>query len=182
MVDTLALTAALCTAGTLQQAKALHVPGLPPTSLKTGDHVRVQTERRRAVRNAANSATTLEALRPMLERMKMDSAASEAKSLLDTAQQQLSHGNREEAMLTLDGASLRMEALKRAADGTYIDLLQQLQSRETNLRQQLGQPGFVPFVVPAPAPAQPNAPANEVKAPGDDPPVKPPKRDELPVG
>jgi hypothetical protein len=174
MVDTLVVTAALCTATTLQQAKALHAPSEPPTSLKPSEHVRVQTERRRAARNAANSASSLEALRPMLDRMKADSAVTEAKDLIQQAETQMKVGNQEQAMLTLDGASMRLEALRRTSSGLqYIDVLQDLERREEGLRQQLGAPAIVPFVAPA---------GKTGDEPAKDDPVVPSTKDELPVG
>ncbi len=167
--------AALCAATSLQSQKALHVPNDPPTSLKSGEHVRVQTERRRATRAAVTGSSTLDSLRPMLERAKTDAALSEAKSLLDVAEKELRSGRNEQALLTLDGATLRLNSASKGTGSNlqFLDVFHDLEQREDSLRQKLGQPSVLPF--------DPNKTAKD-EAPAADKPVEVPKRDELPVG
>ena len=176
MVESIVGVAALCAATSLQGQKALHVPNDPPTSLKSGEHVRVQTERRRAVRAAVTSSSTLESLRPMLERAKTDAALNEAKSLLDDAEKELRSGRNEQALMTLDGASLRLNSASKgsAANAQFLDVFHDLEQREDSLRQKLGQPSVLPF--------DPDRTAKEKAPAASDKPVEVPKRDELPVG
>ena len=175
MVDTLLTAAALCAATSLH-TKAIHVPNDPPTSLKPGEHVRVQTERRRIARAAVTSASTLDSLRPMLERAKANSAMTEAKGLLETAERELENGQQEQAMLTLDGAALRLQQAARLAGTNDLkDVFQDLESKENTLREKLGQPAVLPFT-PRNADEKNVREIDDVKKP------VPPKRDELPVG
>ena len=169
MVDTFLVGAALMVTSTVP-SKVLDVPSSKPTSLKTGDQVRVQTERRRTARAAVNSADSLDSLMPMLRRAEADNALTTTKDLLDKTHSQIRSGRTEEAMLTIDQAATSLE---RAKNFLPTDIrVQDLDLKERDLRRQLNQPSL---------------PTGKVKDDsakrGDEPqPVKPPKRDELPVG
>lgn len=176
MVESIVGVAALCAATSLQSQKALHVPNDPPTSLKSGEHVRIQTERRRAVRAAVTSSSTLESLRPMLERANTDAALTEAKSLLESAEKDFRSGRNEQALLTLDGATLRLDSASKGtgANLQFLGVFHDLEQREDTLRQKLGQPSVLPF--------DPERTASDKTPAASDKPVEVPKRDELPVG
>ena len=174
----LGAAAALATATTLQ-AKALLMPANDaPSSLKAGDHVRIQSERRKVARAVTNGANDLASLRPMLKRMQTDTAIVETKTLLDKCELQLKNGNTEQAMLTLDGAATQIESIRRDATGNVntLDLFLELERRESKLREKLGGPNVEPL--------QPQLPATQPATEDSEPkqPAKPPKRDELPVG
>lgn len=181
MVDGILTTAAaLCAASTLQQEEALQVKA-PRLDLTRPEAVRVQTERRRVARAAVTSSSTLDSIRPMLERAKADSALTEARSLLETAERELRNGHTEQAMLTLDGATMRLQQVGRLAESnTQIQpLFRDLETRENLLREKLGQP-----TVPLFEPARGKGVETEGSSPAKEEPrkVEPPKRDELPVG
>ncbi len=182
MVDGILTTAAaLCAASTLQQAET---SGVQTANLRLDltrpENVRVQTERRRVARAAVTSSSTLDALKPMLERAKADSAITEARSLLDSAERDLRKGETEQAMLTLDGAAMRLQQVGRMAESnTQIqNVFRDLETRETLLREKLGQPS-APLLAPARQKGEGEADESENR---DEPQVVPPKRDELPVG
>jgi hypothetical protein len=155
---------------TVPSKALLDIPSSKPTSLKSGDHVRVQTERRRNARAAVNSADSLDALLPMMRRAEADEALVSTKNLLEKTHSQMRAGRTEEAMLTIDQAATSLE---RAKSFLPTDIhVQDLDMKERDLRRQLNQPSL---------------PAGKVKddaAKRDDSvqPAKPPKRDELPVG
>lgn len=177
MMDTIVAAAVFSAATTLSTEKALHVPNDPPTSLKSGEHVRVQTERRRAARAAVTSATTLESLRPLLERSRADAALTEARTLLEKAEIQLDTGRQEQAMMTLDGASFQLQSLSGTLGPGNVELrevFRDLEGREIHLRERLGQPH-------APA-LQPKAPDEKKDAADEKDAPTIPARDELPVG
>ena len=178
MMDTIVAAAVFSAATTLSTEKALHVPNDPPTSLKSGEHVRVQTERRRAARAAVTSATTLESLRPLLERGRADAALTEARALLEKAEIQLSNGRQEQAMMTLDGASFQLQTLSGTLGSGNVELrevFRDLEGREMKLRERLGQP-HAPALEPKQAGDEKQDAADEKNAPTI------PARDELPVG
>ena len=182
MVDTLMAAAALAAA-----ANSAQVLGAPadeqPTSLKTGEErSAIQVDRRRIARASPRAGTDLESLRPLIQRAKLDSSLSDTKVLLDKAEKQIKIGNREQAMLTLDGANMQLERVRTDMKGNtnFIDTFIELETRESLLREKIG--GETPTIVPLrlqkdgeSAPAKPEENRDEA-------PVKPPKRDELPVG
>jgi hypothetical protein len=179
MVDAMLTTAAaLCAASTLQQQKAAEIT-TPRLDLTRSESVRVQTERRRVARAAVTSSSTLDSLKPMIERAKADSAITEARSLLQAAERELRDGQTEQAMLTLDGAAMRLQQVGRYAESnTQIkNVFRDLESKETNLREKLGQPS-APIFEPKSAEGE-GSPADADEKPTK---VEPPKRDELPVG
>ena len=171
MVDTLLVGAALMVTSSMPAKAVLDIPSSKPTSLKTGDHVRVQTERRRTARAAVNAADSLDALGPMIRRAEADNALVTTKDLLERTHKELRAGRTDLAMLTIDQAATSLE---RAKTFLPTDIrVQDLDLKERDLRRQLGQPSL---------------PAGRIKndaAKKDDSkpePVVPPKRDELPVG
>lgn len=182
MVDTFIAAAAVL--ASTSPAKALSVPtNDAPTSLKTGEHVRsaVQVERRRVARAAINSGNELDSLKPLILRAKLESSLSDTKVLLEKAENQMLIGNREQAMLTLDGANLQLERVRTDMKGNtnFIDTFIELEQRESSLREKIGGEPAVQPLRPVKKDAQEPAKTDEKK---DDAPVKPPKRDELPVG
>jgi len=185
MVDGILTTAAaLCAASTLQQQDtvALAAPALR-LDLTRPENVRVQTERRRVARAAVTGSSSLDSLKPMLERAKADSALTEARDLLDLAERELRMGNAEQAMLTLDGAAMRLQQAGRYAESnTQIqNVFHDLETRETLLREKLGQPA-VPLLEPVRMKSRDEKGSEPPKGKEERRKVVPPKRDELPVG
>lgn len=183
MVDTLIAAAALATAA--NAAQALGAPSdEQPTSLKTGEErSAVQKDRRLVARSAPRAGSDLESLRPLIQRAKLDSSLNDTKVLLDKAENQIKIGNREQAMLTLDGANMQLERVRTDMKGNtnFIDTFIELETRESLLREKIG--GDMPQIVPL-RPIQKDgetAPATSDEK-RQEAPVKPPKRDELPVG
>lgn len=192
MVEPLIAAAALAAAAS-NPAEALGAPaagGLQPAS---PEHTRsaVPVERRRIARATPARGADLESIRPLIRRARADTGLVEARALLEKAEHQMGLGNREQAMLTLDGASLQLERLRPDMKGntSFIETFHELQLRESSLREKLGEPVLVPLR-PAPkktdvAPAEPGDGAPPAAAPGegdDEVPVTPSTRDELPVG
>ena len=181
MVDTLIAAAAALAA--TSPAKALSVPtNDAPTSLKTGEHVRsaVQVERRRVARAAINSRNELASLKPLILRAKLESSLSDTKVLLEKAENQMLIGNREQAMLTLDGANLQLERARTDMKGNtnFVETFMELEQRESSLREKIGgEPAVQPL-----RPVKKDAVEPKADEKKDEAPVKPPKRDELPVG
>lgn len=180
MVDMLIAAAALAASN---DVKALETKAETPSS---GEETRsvVPTERRRIAR-ATIPGNDLAALKPLIDRAKMDAKLSDTRNLLDQAERELKNGNHEQAMLTLDGATLQIERMRPDLKGNtnFIDSFQQLELRESSLREKIGgdQPTFVPLKTPIKlenGETAPAKPADEKKK--EDP--KLPKRDELPVG
>ena len=183
MVDMIIAAAAL-TAATSQDAKLLAQAA--EAQSPSGDAVRsaVPAERRRVAR-ATTTKADYAALKPLLERAKVDASLSETRTLLDKAERQLTNGHREQAMLTLDGANLQLERARPDATGAnsnFIDSFLELERRESSLREKLGQPGFVPLKS-APSNKKPDAaPQETAPSKEEEPAPAKPVRDELPVG
>lgn len=172
MVDSLIVGAALAVTSTIPAKAVLDVPHAMPTSLKTGDHVRVQTERRRVARAAVNSADTLDSIMPMLRRAQADDAVTTTKGLLDKTHSQIRDGRTVEAMLTIDQAAVSLERARNLLPGD--PRVMNLDLRERDLRRMLNEP-----TIPAGKPV--DGEKTKKALPSDAPqPVKPPKRDELP--
>ena len=182
MVDMVIAAAALA-AATSQEADAALVA--KAQAKDSGESVRsaVPVERRRVARATTSSAADFASLKPLLERAKVDASLTETRQLLERAETQLTRGNREQAMLTLDGATLQLERSRKDATGSFTDAFRELELRESELREKLGQPSFVPLRGPA-APAQKDEPKDEAPKQQEEKrePVAPPVRDELPVG
>lgn len=180
MVDMVIAAAALA-AATSQEADAALVA--KAQAKDPGESVRsaVPVERRRVARVTTGSSADFASLKPLLERAKVDASLTETRTLLDRAESQLEKGNREQAMLTLDGASLQLERSRPDATGNFTDVFRELELRESALREKLGQPSFVPLRSAPPAPKKDGEPGDATKDDGGEP-VKPVLRDELPVG
>jgi hypothetical protein len=171
VVDTFLVGAALV-ASSLPAKAILDVPSARPTSLKTGDQVRVQTERRRTARAAVNSTDNLESIMPMVRRAEGNDSLVTTLGLLDRTHDQIRGGRNEEAMLTIDQAATTLERARNLMpkDSRVIDL----DMRERDLRRMLNQPSLPGSKVPS-----------DNKAKKDEPPEQEPvlpKRDILPVG
>jgi hypothetical protein len=176
MVDLMVTAAAAIAAASTMQQKTLSVPFPQPTSLKAGDHVRVQTERRRAVRAAVNAPSSLDDMMPMIKRAEADNALTTTKALLEKTDRHLRSGNTEQAMLSLDEATTSLERARNMlpTDSRVMDL----DFRERDLRKSMGQPAM-----PSRLPRKSlNNTAKDGSPDKDEAPVVPPKRDELPVG
>lgn len=182
MVDMVIAAAALAAATSQEADSALVAQATKAQARDAGESVRtaVPVERRRVARATTSSTTDFASLKPLLERAKVDASLTETRTLLERAETQLKRGNREQAMLTLDGASLELERTRPDATGNFTDVFRELELRESTLRERLGQPSFVPL-----RSAPPVKQTDEETAPSKDEdrqPVKPPLRDELPVG
>lgn len=182
MVDTLMAAAALAAAASA--AKALPVTADDQPTLKTGEErSAVQKDRRLVARSAPRAGSDLDSLRPLIQRAKLDSSLSDTKVLLDKAENQIKIGNREQAMLTLEGANMQLERVRTDMKGNtnFIDTFIELETRESLLREKIG--GETPAIVPL-RPIQKDGETAPAKSDEkrDEAPVKPPKRDELPVG
>lgn len=182
MVDTLIAAAALAAAA--NSADALQAAGEEQISLKSGaERSAVKVDRRRIARASPRAGSDLDSLRPLILRAKLDSSLSDTKVLLDKAENQMKIGNREQAMLTLEGANLELQRVRIDMKGNtnFIDTFIELERRESLLREKIGgEPAIVPI-----RPVQQDgetAPATSDEEKDDEAPVKPPKRLELPVG
>lgn len=177
MVDMLIAAAALAASN---DVKALETNAQPASGEETRSAVPVE---RRRIARATIPGADFASLKPLIDRAKVDSQMAETRTLLDKAEKEIKSGNREQAMLTLDGANLQIERMRPDLKGNtnFIDSFHQLELRESSLREKIGgdQPTFVPL-----KPAQPKdgetAPAKPAEEKKTDPKV--PKRDELPVG
>ena len=137
MVDSILVGAALMVTSSVPARGLLDLPTARPTSLKSGDHVRVQTERRRNTRAAVNGADSLESIMPMIRRAEADNALVNTRDLLDKTSHQIRSGRTEEAMLTIDQAATSLERARTflPSDARVIDL----DFKERDLRLELPQ-------------------------------------------
>ena len=148
MVDTLIAAAALA-AATSSQADALESAAGTAVVPENPEAVRtaVPVERRRLARVTTTSTADFESLRPLIERAKLDASLSETRSLLEQAEGQIRRGNHEQAMLTLDGATLEIERMRGEIGGStnFVDTFIELERRESSLREKLGEPAILPL-------------------------------------